>query len=219
MTDLYYYRTSLDAPQVPEFYSTDDSRFAFFGPFVKLGIDNLDNAWFPRSGIKLDALAVYQTDLVHSENTSPFLDATLTFKWVVSPGSRLAVSPFLNSRVLIGNDAPVALMNCYGGNEAGRYTRQQLPFYGTIGVTAAEPMLAVAGLDLRYNLYKSHYLMLTGNYLRDGHSLESFVQRQGIYGVRAGYAFDFIAGPLEVDLLWNSITRSAGVYMSLGFWF
>ena len=219
MTDLYYYRTSLDAPQVPEFYSTDDSRFAFFGPFVKLGIDNLDNAWFPKSGIKLDALAVYQTDLVHSENTSPFLDAALSFKWVVSPGSRLAVSPFLNSRVLIGNDAPVALMNCYGGNEAGRYTRQQLPFYGTIGVTAAEPMLAVAGLDLRYNLYKSHYLMLTGNYLRDGHSLESFVQRQGIYGVRAGYAFDFIAGPLEVDLLWNSITRSAGVYMSLGFWF
>lgn len=219
MADLYYYRTALDAPQVPESYSADESRFAFFGPFVKLGMDNLDNAWFPTRGIKFNSQISYLTDFDHSQETTPFLDASLSFKWVISPGSRLAVAPFVNARALLGKNAPVAMMNCFGGNEAGRYCEQQIPFYGTLGVTAAEPLLAVAGLDFRYNLYKSHYLLLAGNYVRDGHSLASFVQNRGIYGVRAGYAFDFIAGPLEVDLLWNSISRSAGVYLSLGFWF
>ena len=219
MTDLFYYRTALDAPQISGIYSTDDSRFAFLGPFVKFEVDNLDNAWLPKKGIKFTSRVVYQADFTHSESMPPFLDAALSFKWVFSPGSRLAVSPFVNSRVLLGDNVPVAYMNCFGGNEAGRYCERQMPFYGTLGVTAADPLMAVAGLDLRYNIYKSHYLMLTGNYLRDGCSLEDFVNGKGIFGFRAGYAFDFVAGPLEFDLLWNSITRSAGVYLSFGFWF
>ena len=219
MTDLFYYRTDLTAQLMPDAYSTDESRYIFMGPFVKFEMDNLDNAWFPTKGIKFTSRAVYQTDFNNSESTPPFLDASLSFKWVISPGSRFAVSPFVNARALLGNNIPVVYMNTFGGNEAGRYCERQIPFYGTLGVTAAEPLLAVAGLDLRYNLYKSHYLMLTGNYVRDGYSLESFATAKGIYGVRAGYAFDFIAGPLEFDFLWNSISRQAGVYISLGFWF
>jgi hypothetical protein len=44
-------------------------------------------------------------------------------------------------------------------------------------------------------------------------------QGKGMTGLRLGYAYDFILGPLEFDLNWNSATRRLGAYLSLGFWF
>ncbi len=218
-TSAYDYRTSLDIPAMPHAYSNDAARVAFMGPFLNLVVDNLDNVWFPTRGVKIEAGMQYLRDLSSAGQHSPLLDAKLAAKIVLPAGDRLAFTPFLNSRAVVGNDAPLVMMNCIGGTQAGRYSQSQIPFYGSTGVMAAEPLVAVAGLDVRYNVYKSHYLMLTGNYGRQGDSLTDFVSGSGFAGFRLGYAFDFVAGPVEVDLNWNSIHRSAGLYLSFGFWF
>lgn len=223
---LYYYRTALSNANVPDVYNTDDSRTAFFGPFVKLGVDTQNSAWFPTKGAKLGFNAVYLTDISdvadlndQSADSSPLLAASLSAQYVGSIGSRFAFTPFVHSRIIIGDDIPVAMMNCIGGNQAGRYTEQQIPFYGSTGVIAAEPFVAVAGLDLRYEIFESHYLMLTGNYARSGGDLRGFVDDGGITGLRAGYAYDLRTGPLEVNINWNSHHPGVGFYASLGFWF
>ena len=223
---LYYYRTALDNPNVPEIYSTDDGRTAFFGPFVKLGVDTQDNAWFPTKGTRVDLNAVYLTDISDIVNLggdatapSPLLAASLSAKYVGSIGGRFAFTPFVHSRIIIGDEIPAAMMNCIGGCQAGRYTEQQIPFYGSTGVIACEPFVAVAGLDLRYEIFGSHYLMLTGNYARSGGNLQGFAHDSGITGLRAGYAYDLVTGPLEVDINWNSHYPGLGFYASLGFWF
>lgn len=217
--DIYYYRTDLALPQIPDTYSTDDGRSAFFGPFVKIGLDNLDNAWFPSRGLKFNADAAYISDLMSRGKYSPFVDAGASFKWAIPMGQKFTFSPFVRARVLLGDNIPVVMANCIGGAQPGRYTEYQMQFYGTTGLMAAEPLLAAAGADLRYNFYKSHYLMLGGNYAKNGRDLQDFMQDGGMTGIRLGYAYDFVLGPLEFDLNWNSATRRLGAYLSLGFWF
>ena len=218
-TDIYDYRTHLDLPQIPDIYNTDENRVLFSGPFVKVGVDNLNNEWFPTQGQRLSAEVAYVTDFTAETVYAPFIEAAFSGKWVFGVGRNFAISPFMHIRALLGENIPAVMLNSYGGTQAGRYTMWQIPFYGTVGAVPAEPLLAVAGLDLRYNVYKNHYVMLTGNYARDGRSLESFATRKGVTGIRLGYSYDFIFGPLEFDVNWNSLTRGAGVYLSLGFWF
>lgn len=218
MGRAYYYRTALDFPPVPSAYDVDDGRVAFAGPYLSVVMDHLDNVWFPKKGVKLSVRAAALSELKTAEVFKPILDASLSFKYVGTVG-RLSMSPFIYSRVLVGNDIPVVMANCIGGNQAGRYTEHQIPFYGTTGSMIMEPAIAVAGLDFRYNLVKSHYLVLSGNFAKDGHSLESFVSDRLDSGFRLGYAYDFIAGPLEFNLNWNSLTRRVGAYLSLGYWF
>ena len=216
---IYYYRTPLDVPYVPDSYSTDNNRTAFFGPYINLDVDRLDNPWFPKKGTKFLASATYfaETDGVGMD--TPFLDASASFKCAGTIAGRFTVAPFVYGRVLIGNDPPVVMANCIGGNHAGRFTENQIPFYGTVGTMMMDPLLTVAGVDLRYNIAESHYIMASCNYARDGHSLESFIQNKTISGYRVGYAFDSVAGPLEFDLNWNSVSGRLGAYLSLGFWF
>ena len=218
-TDIYYYRTHLAQPGISTVYNTDEGRTIFSGPFFKMDLDNLNNEWFPTRGQRLSTEFAYITDFSVNTVYTPVIEADFSYKWVGSIADRFAISPFVHARVLIGENIPAVLLNCFGGTQEGRYTAHQIPFYGTVGAFAADPLLAVAGLDLRYQLYKSHYVMLTGNYVRDGHSLESFASGKGYTGLRLGYAYDFIFGPLEFDINWSSLQRGVGVYLSLGYWF
>ena len=217
--DIFYYRTTLDQARIPDVYSTDDSRTGFFGPYIKIDADNLDNAWFPTSGVKFSTDISYMNDLKGGVGYSPFLDASLSASWVGALSDRFVIEPFVRSRLLLGEQLPVVWANAIGGTQAGRYNERQMPFLGTTGLTAVEPLLAIAGIDARYNLFKSNYLLLGGNYARSASSLQGFFEGSGMAGVRLGYAYDFILGPLEFDLNWNSITRKPGVYLSLGYWF
>ena len=218
-SDIFYYRTELDFDRLPGSYSTDDSRRGFFGPYLKVAVDNLDNAWFPTHGLKFSSEVSYINDFASGVGFSPFLDANLSAIWAQSIGSHFVLAPFLNSRLLVGEHIPVVMANTIGGSQPGRYTEHQMPFFGTTGLMVTEPLLASAGLDLRYNIFGSHYMMLGGNYARSGSDLQGFFTGGGMKGFRLAYAYDFILGPLEIDLNWNSITRKPGVYLSLGYWF
>ena len=54
---------------------------------------------------------------------------------------------------------------------------------------------------------------------RNGLDLQDFMQDGRMTGIRLGYAYGFVLGPMEFDLNWNSATHRLGAYLSLGFWF
>ena len=215
---VYYYRTPFDLISLPAPYDADDSRVAFAGPYINIDVDNVDNVWFPKKGVSLSVNASFMADVRAAGAIEPVLDAELAFKYTGTLG-HFSLSPFIYGRALVGNDIPVIMANSIGGNRAGRFTEHQIPFYGTTGNMIMDPLVAVAGLDMRYNIVKSHYLVLSGNFARDGHDVQSLAGGSTVSGFRLGYAYDFIAGPLEFNLNWNSRTRRVGAYLSLGYWF
>ena len=217
--NFFKYRTDLNLPIPYTAYNMDAGRHAFFGPYLDIAIDNRDNANFPHRGVQLNTNVAYVADMVEEDIYSPILDASFSFNWTTSFSKRFAMTPFLYARALIGNDIPVILMNTIGGTQAGRYSDHQTPFYGATGALPAGPMLAVGGVDFRYNIYKSHYARLTANCVQDGESFVNFVESSPRYGFRLGYAFDFMFGPIEFDLNWNNVDKRFGAYLSIGYWF
>lgn len=216
---MYDYLSNPNISGIPAAYSTEDSRDKFAGIFARMGIDNFDNASFPRKGIKMDARADYLMDVADFGTYSPLLTAQFSLKWAMSFTKHVSLLPFLNTRAVVGEDIPAVFMNSMGGYQAGRYSEYQLPFYGLTGVLPTDRLLGVGGADLRCHLFDSHYIFLGTNYAHSGDSISEFITNKGFMGYRLGYAFDFKFGPLEFDINWNDYTRKAGVYFSLGYWF
>lgn len=216
---IYDYLSSTDVQGIPPVYSTADTRDKFVGIYARMGVDNFDNASFPRKGIKMDARADYYMDVTDFGTYSPFLTAQFSLKWAMSFTKHISLLPFLNTRAVVGKEMPAVFMNTIGGYQAGRYSEHQLPFYGLTGVLPTDRLLAIGGADLRCRLFQSHYIFLGGNYARSSDDMAGFFTNSGYMGYRLGYAFDFKFGPLEFDVNWNDYTRKAGAYLSLGYWF
>ena len=66
--------------------------------------------------------------------------------------------------------------NIIGGTEMGRYIDQQLPFIGVNKVSLAFNNIAIARLDIRTRLFKSHYLTAIFNYARSSIDMKNLRQ-------------------------------------------
>ncbi len=127
--------------------------------------------------------------------------------------------PSVYGRVLIGNKIPAPYLNCMGGEVAGRYINQQLPFYGIHNLELFENTVLVGRLALRYRLGMRHYLILTGNYARQADSFWDILDGGDILGGGIGYAYNSIIGPISLTLDTSNWDKSLGFYFNLGFYF
>ena len=103
---------------------------------------------------------------------------------------------------------------------SGRYLDQQIPFMGVTNAVVMSPILAVAGIDARYELLKNNFLTATLNVGNSNNSFADFLnisKDSAFYGVGLEYAYNTIAGPLRADIHWSSITKDVGFYVSFGY--
>ena len=109
-----------------------------------------------------------------------------------------------------------------GGNIAGRYMPQQIPFVGINRAELASGSLIVAGLKLRQRIFKNQYVSVTGNYGRSSDKLHELFEDSHSYdlvGTGIGYMYNSFLGPLEIELNWSNKTKKLGWYAGFGFVF
>ena len=178
--------------------------------------DTFDDGYFPTKGFTV-GLGYKWTFAGFPKNIHNFHTVTADAKVVAPIGSRFALIPYLNARMLFGQDVPVAYFNALGGSLAGRYVDQQIPFIGITNLSAMKNILTVFGMDLRVRLARNHYLTGIVNYARDCDSFIGYGKGLGYFGAGIEYAFDTIFGPIKGNLHWSNITNKVGVYLSAGF--
>ena len=127
--------------------------------------------------------------------------------------------PSIYGRILIGKNVAYPYMNSMGGEVAGRYVAQQLPFYGIQNLERFENSLVVAKLHLRYRLGMNHYVSLIGNYAKQKDNFFDILSGDDIWGGGAGYSYDSIVGPIDVTFSLSNWTKKLGFYFSLGYYF
>ena len=127
--------------------------------------------------------------------------------------------PAVYGRVLIGKDVALPYLNCMGGEVAGRYVSQQLPFYGIHNLQLFENSVLVGRMALRYRLGMRHYVILTGNYAKQAENFFKLFQGDDIWGGGASYAYNSIIGPISVTFDLSNWDKKLGVYFNLGFYF
>lgn len=182
--------------------------------------DTYDKKYYPDKGVSFKAEYFLHTDNMVSYNgKAPFSALTADFQPAIRLTRRVYLMPALYGRVLIGENVPAPYLNYMGGEVAGRYFNQQLPFYGIHNLELFENSILVGRLALRYRLGMRHYLILTGNYAKQADNFFDILKGDDIWGGAVGYAYNSIIGPISVTFDTSNWDKSLGFYFNLGFYF
>ena len=119
--------------------------------------------------------------------------------------------------MVFSSGAPLLFMNLIGGDMAGRYLDQQIPFAGVTGGFLRADNILVGTAEARYRLGTNHYVSLLGSTSADFADFNSIKEATLFSGFGIGYAYNSIAGPLKAQLGWSSITNKLSLYLSLGY--
>lgn len=224
------------------------------GSFAYFHFDNLDKKSFATRGMKGKIDFSWKDMMFSSKGTQPLGLGSLVFGiegYVPVIKDRLVLIPQLYGSILFGKGAasgneqswnpifngPVpaypTMNNIIGGTEMGRYIDQQLPFIGLNKVSLAFNNIAIARLDIRTRLFKSHYLTAIFNYARSSIDMKNFFNEReelvwgNLYDYNASnwwgaglrYSIDTKIGPLSFDVSSSNISKNVNLYFSLGHYF
>ncbi|MFA6872454.1 MAG: patatin-like phospholipase family protein [Bacteroidaceae bacterium] len=182
--------------------------------------DTFNKRYFPSKGtvLKLD-YSLYTDNMVTYHNQSPFSAFQFQWRTVFSLTNRFALLPSLYGRFIIGHNVAYPYYNMIGGDIAGHYMAQQLPFAGINNVELSERKLGIVSLQLRYRIY-NHYFSLIGSYGIEHDKMERFFYRgKSLTGVNLNYAYESLIGPIQFTLNYSSRTKQIGYYINVGYVF
>ena len=204
---------------VSEFKKSDGidlSRDKFFSAFARFQFDRRDQEYFPSRGSNFDGSFRYYLNRLFSED-GDFSAAQIHFSTVIPTGGRLAFILTLDNRTLFGTRVPLAHANIMGGNLAGRYMDQQIPFLGFGYSHVFQNVLSIASLDARYRLLDNHYVFASGAFSLDFQGFDDLFEPNLVTGVRLGYAYNSFIGPLAFNLFWSDYTHRVAASISIGY--
>ena len=191
-----------------------------FSYYASAHLDTYDKKYYPDKGLSLKVdYSLYTDNFVEYDGHSPFSALSLDFEPTLRLTRRVYLMPAIYGRVLIGKQIPAAYLNCMGGEVAGRYLNQQLPFYGIHDLELFDNSVVVGRMALRYRLGSRHYLICTGNYAKQANNFFDLLEGKEILGGAIGYAYNSFMGPLGVTFDTSNWNSNIGIYFNLGFYF
>ena len=120
-------------------------------------------------------------------------------------------------RTLIGNEVAYSYYNYIGGEVAGRYMEQQIPFVGINHMETANRSVLTVNLEARMRLFARHYISLKGAYgIQNENFFKMFTESRNLFGIGLKYAYNSPIGPISILFDVSNIDKSLGVYFSLG---
>jgi NTE family protein len=196
-------------------YDPASDPLSFQGAFAGLRMNTTDSGYFPEYGVNMGIRSDVVSSLIRDGGKSTFGILDADFLAPLSVG-RFAAIPKARVRFLFGDQIPLFYANLIGGDIAGRYAEQQIPFVGINNATFRRNYLGIGGLDLRYRIGNS-YITLSGNASYDFFNFRQIKYGELNWGLGASYAYNTPVGPIKFLMHYSSITKGLGAYLSIGF--
>ena len=218
-----------DSPFVPDLSAL---RCAYLGVYGVLRFDSKDRSSFATKGVDFTLSGGWKFhDFYKLVPFSSFGEAQLSaVSYVPFADGRLVFSPQVYARFVMGDNYLLSYDNLVGGVMPGRYVSHQIPFIGANRPEIMYNSVTVLRADLRWNVYRKHYIAVMGNYVREANGIRNFFVPKTPYedgsmtaydwwGFGVRYSYDLPIGPVDVDISWSNLTKSLGVYVNLGYYF
>lgn len=186
--------------------------------FADARSDTFDDGYFPSSGHTV-GLSYGWTFAGFPRRFNNFHAVQADGKFVIPFGRVFSLIPSFNFRFLFGNEVPLPYVNVMGGSFAGRYFDQQMPFVGVNNVSTMRNIVTMFRTDFRFRVAKNHYVKAILNYARDCDDFTTYTKGLGYFGAGAEYSFDAFFGPVSATLHWSNMTKRAGFYINIGYFF
>ena len=186
--------------------------------YLDLHYDSLDELYYPTRGSSIyTSYTLHTTDGVSVNHKVPFASVQYSLQSVFPLSPRLTASAWLYGRTLFGNNATYPYYNFVGGEIAGRYMTQQLPFIGIHNVEIFDNSVIATQLYLSAEVWDKHYLRAKVAALTESDSfLPMFNFRNNTFGYALEYSYDSPLGPISLTCGGNSHQPWTGFYLSVG---
>lgn len=181
-------------------------------------LETLNDHYFPTRGVSMRAKTSLHTDNGYGyKGGAPFASVYYSLLWALSASDRLTFIPSVYGRTLIGNQVAYSYYNYIGGEMAGRYMEQQIPFVGIRRVESAERSVLTVNLEVRMRLFKRHFISLKTSYgLQNENFFRMFTAPKDMAGFGLKYSYNSPIGPISLLFDVSTVSKSLGVYFSLG---
>lgn len=223
---LYFHQLQSNNLPIVGFNENRSSISNTFGPYATLTFDDMDDAYFAKSGVKTNINIHWRIDDDLSKLSDPianFADLGFNMQGYLTPmNGRITLIPQLYTRFLIGKNYIFNYKNLVGGLIPSRYHEYQLPFIGLNSPKIADDFCAIVRFDIRYNFYGRHYLSVMANYLHAADNLANFMAvdfSKNFLGIGLKYTINSPVGPIDIEAHWSEATKRFGTYISLGYVF
>lgn len=200
--------------------SIDREGFLMLG--TQYDINTMNDIYFPTKGNKL-ALE-YHYAIPTDGHKKTFHVAEIHWYAAYSFNSRFTLLPRLEGRYLTTENT-IAEMNTLGGQESGKYFKQQIIFYGINNFEITRKTLAVAGIEARQRIGKRHYLSGVFNIGLTSNDWAHFFknsfgknEEKGFHAWGGAIKYDLrtFFGPIGVTLQFSDRAKFSG-YVRAGF--
>lgn len=186
--------------------------------YLDLHYDSLDELYYPTRGSSISSsYTLHTTDGVSINGKIPFASVQYSLRSVFPISPRLTASAWLYGRTLFGDNATYPYYNFVGGEIAGRYMAQQLPFTGIHNVEIFDSSVIATQLYLSAEVWNKHYLRAKVAALTESNGfLTMFNFRNNTFGYALEYSYDSPLGPISLTLGGNNHQPWTGFYLSVG---
>ncbi|MBP5527287.1 MAG: patatin-like phospholipase family protein [Bacteroidales bacterium] len=207
----YYGQLLSNGSDIP---SLDDNQYISY--HVSTDLNNENDWYFPTSGTRFHAAYAYRTDNFYGlGDKAGISDLIVHWRMNILLGERWALQPMLYGR-LLSTDETLAFTSFIGGDWFSHTVEQQLPMTGFGHIELCDRHFAATQLQLQYNIFKNHYLLLrvAGAYQTD--DLTQLNNEGLIIGAQAGYSLNTLIGPIDARIGYSSLTRKPYFFINIG---
>ncbi|MBK5203319.1 MAG: patatin-like phospholipase family protein [Prolixibacteraceae bacterium] len=198
-------------------FPTDNDNIWLTSVHTSLSFDNRNNFYFPDKGSFFSIKG--ELDAV-SKDLNTLSPAFLLRSCHIFPvGNNTAILLKVNSRAIFSSDFSEIKSTFLGGDSYAGFFDYHIPFWGLTPFIMADRFVCIESADVRFNLFKNHYLSFIFNALQQGDDIYNINHSRAIYGVGLKYSIKTIIGPVELGLGYSGQNDGIMGSFNLGYWF
>lgn len=192
----------------------------FINYFTKMELDTYDNKYYPTKGGKVELQGtVYSDNGGTYKGHSPFADFSVGAQTTLRLSSRLYALPLLKGRFLFGDKIPCIYQNYVGGVYDGRYLPQQMAWESVLFTHIVDKNFLSARLALRYRIQSKIFVTALGEYAKESSRFNSILDGKTDWGCALRASYDYILGPIGLQVSYSNLFKNVGVYINAGLFF
>ncbi len=196
-------------------------RSHYYAYYVKMHVNSLDDQWYPRAGRRVDGQYQLITSNLYDYHGAQATHVfELSYFEALSINRRVTFLPRLGVRILKHPyDSHYPLRNFLGGLANGDVIDGQMTFDGLTQLQLVGDAMAVAAVDCRGRISKNQFLIGGASMSNYGDNIRQWGETNPIWGVKLGYMYKTVIGPVTGAIHYSDLTKQANVLVNIGYVF
>lgn len=212
--NYYRYRDMLGRNGADSIHIENDHYFSYH---ASLRYNSEDDLYFTKRGTSVEAqVGIYTTNFVQLHGSDPLVAAMGRWRSTFALGDHFTIQPGIYGRLIFKHQVPYVLQNYVGGPWFGQCFDQQLPFAGLGHVEFTGNSFVAFNLGGHYQMTKNNFILADAAVAEHGEQVKNTLDHTPYLGLRAGYFYRTIAGPVGAFLGWSTISHKVSFYVNIG---